>query len=172
MSAYWEHLSELPIPYVFGFALTQTQVDAMARQILSEEEIAASSTTQRAIVHKMERDGAPTTLVPFWRDKVQYYCYVVGVVPSFYGRNPNATIAKHIIQQFWQTFGRGPNGEFNKVHSICMRWPDIFAFPDWLYPRMFEATKILLEKRGAKERKETSLDFAVLFASSAIAPEA
>ncbi|KAF9031637.1 hypothetical protein BDZ89DRAFT_1111716, partial [Hymenopellis radicata] len=64
-------------------------------------------------------------------------------MPSYNGQNPNATIAKHIIQHFWETFGRGPNGEFNEVHSICMRWPDLFAFPNWLYPRMFEAMKIL-----------------------------
>ncbi|KAF9031632.1 hypothetical protein BDZ89DRAFT_614120 [Hymenopellis radicata] len=154
MSAYWEHLSELPTPYVFGFALTQTQVDAMAHHILSGEQIAAAGGTQRALVEEMRRVGARTTLVPFWRNKVQYYCYVAGVVPSFTGRNPNATIAKHIIQRFWETFGRGPNGEFNKVHSICMRWPDLFAFPDWLYPMMFEATEILRKKRAATTRNE------------------
>ncbi len=176
MFPYWNHLSELPTPFIFGFAMTQIQVDAMARHILSEEEIAAAGTTHRAIGHKMEEEEATTALVPFWENKVQYYCYVAGVVPSFNGKNPKATIATSLIQEFFDTYGRGPNGEFEKMRSICMPWPKIYActflcklhgrralmrvrvVPDWLYPMMFDATRILLKKRAPKAGAEADSD--------------
>ncbi|KAF8870492.1 hypothetical protein CPB85DRAFT_1462112, partial [Mucidula mucida] len=144
MFPYWNHLSELPTPFIFGFALTQIQVDAMARHILSAEEIAAvGGSTYRAIGRKMEEVGATTALVPFWENKVKYYCYVAGVVPSFNGKNPKATIAKPLIKHFFDTYGRGPNGEFEKMRSICMPWPEMYAFPDWGFiPRCFQATRI------------------------------
>ncbi len=49
----------------------------------------------------MEEEEATTALVPFWENKVQYYCYVV---PSFNGKNPKATIAKSLIQEFFDTY--------------------------------------------------------------------
>ncbi|KAF8918714.1 hypothetical protein CPB85DRAFT_1452258 [Mucidula mucida] len=157
---YWEHLAELPIPYVVGFALTQLQVDAMARHLLSEEEITASGNTYRAIVHKMQRDKARTTLVPFWRNKVEYFCYVAGVVPSFNGKNPNATIAKHIIQHFGtHTFVDRMGSSTRCTVSVCL---------GQLVCLMFEATKLILEKRAARARKEA--DKATSEAPGSMAP--
>ncbi|KAF9031633.1 hypothetical protein BDZ89DRAFT_1131709 [Hymenopellis radicata] len=156
--SYEDLIGQLPIPYMSGFALTQPQVDALARLTLSEEQITASGGTHRAIIARMRAEGVRSTLVPFWKDDVRYYLYVTSVIPSFDGHNPRETVSKPILADFRKRFGNGPNGELKELHSTCMLWPDCFAIPDWLYPRMVEKARYMAEKaqkaRAAAERRK------------------
>ncbi|KAF9031649.1 hypothetical protein BDZ89DRAFT_1158779 [Hymenopellis radicata] len=143
-----------PIPYVSGIALSQAQVDAVAAVSLSEEEIARSRTTHRAIIDQMERDDLKTTLVPFFHKGERYYLLVAVVVPSFDGSDPKMTVPKRIFDGFRKAYGRGPNNELDNLYGTSFRWPSCFAEPDWLYSRMRETEYYW---RHCHERKETQM---------------
>ncbi len=115
------------LPYVSGIALSQTQLDALAKVSLSEEELARSGTAHRAIIDKMEREEVKTTLVPFLHKGECTYLLVAVVVPYFDGSDPKMTVPKRIFDGFRKTYGRGPNHEFDNLYGATFRWPICFA---------------------------------------------
>ncbi|KAF8918723.1 hypothetical protein CPB85DRAFT_1558121 [Mucidula mucida] len=72
-------------------------------------------------------------------------------------------VSKPILADFRKRFGDGPNGELKELHSTCMSWPDRFAIPDWLYPRMVEKARHLAEKaRAAREGESPAVSSKVI----------
>ncbi|KAF8918728.1 hypothetical protein CPB85DRAFT_1430421 [Mucidula mucida] len=103
----------------------------------------------------MEREEVKTTLVPFLHKGERFCLLVAVVVPSFNGSDPKMTVHKRIFDGFRETYGRGPNHEFDNPYVVTFRWPICFAEPDWLYARMGETEYYW---RHCYERREPQME--------------
>ncbi|KAF5331780.1 hypothetical protein D9758_018094 [Tetrapyrgos nigripes] len=134
-----------PVPYVWGFTLSEDQLPILARKLASQELLDRYKDRWHTILlETMRRKNRRQTFVWYPRHPetgLPFYLWVHFVVPSWTGRFPTVTPSETEAISYLRSYGLG---NFGRVGSGYARWPKGISTPEWFEAALFE----IIEKQG------------------------
>ncbi|KAF5341280.1 hypothetical protein D9758_017629 [Tetrapyrgos nigripes] len=143
----------VPIPFLFGMALTFEQIDMLARCLLGDGwvDVTCQGDPAYAFDETWMVRGIGNSIIEIPRgDGTIRYLYVLDVLCSFDGNYPPKTFDTGLVNRIWHQLGKPDI--WKEVEVVCTEWSDKFLTPEpeWIYPRMYRSMQ--RSKEGAEER--------------------